>query len=128
MKRVYFTLKGLLVLGIMLCFIGVDSVSATRAITQRDTGCYVRVGTGDSDYEFDSACTYQAVLKMDDDGEFDFYVYQDHGQLPEGSWRPEQPYRNSFEACYNFSFGPVCGIVKESVSPSGQYKSSFKSY
>lgn len=128
MKRASFTIKTLVVLGITFSFIGVNSVSATRAVTDRGTGCYVRVGTGDNDYVLDDTCTTQATLKMDDDGTFDFYVYQDHGQLPEGSWRPSEAYRDTFEICYHFSFGIVCGIAKESVSPSGEYKSSFKSY
>ena len=128
MKRVFLTIMTLVVLGITISFIGVNSVSATRAVTGRDTGCFVRVGTGDNDYALDETCTVQATLKMDDDGTFDFYVYQDHGQLPEGSWRPDQAYRDTFELCFNFSFGTVCGIAKETVSPSGEYKSSFKSY
>ena len=128
MKRVCFTVMTLVVFGITVSFIGADSASATRAAHDRDTGCFVRVGTGDNDYAFDGACTVQATLKMDDDGTFDFYVYQDHGQLPEGSWRPAQTFRDTFELCFNFSFGPVCGIAKETITPSGEYKSSFKSY
>ena len=125
MRKVSLAIRTLVVIGIALCFTGVSSVSATRAVTDRGTGCYVRVGDGEDDYVLDSACTAQSVLKMDDDGEFDFYVYQDHG---ESTWHPSTPYRNTFEICYEFSFGTVCGIAKESVSPSGEYKSSFKSY
>ena len=95
MRKVSLTIKTLVVLGITFCFIGVNPVSATRATTNHGAGCFVRVGTGDSDYVYDSTCTSHAVLKMDDDGTFDFYVYQDHGQLPEGSWRPSQPYRDT---------------------------------
>lgn len=128
MKRVGLTIKGLVVLGIIVSFVGVNSVSATRAVTDRGTGCFVRVGTEDDDYVLDSACTASDVLKFDDEENFEFYVYQDHGQLPEGTWRPSQAYRNTFEQCFQFSFGVVCGTVKESVSPSGEYKSSFKSH
>lgn len=124
MRKLNLAIRALVVIGIALSFSGVNSVSATRAETSRGTGCYVRIGEGDDDYVLDGACTAHAVLKMDDDGELDFYVYQDHGQ---SSWHPSRPYKNSFEACYNFDFGQVCGLVKESVSPSGEYKSSFKS-
>lgn len=122
------TIKTLVVLGIIIFFIGVSPVSATRAVTDRGTGCFVRVGTGDADYLFDSTCTASDVLKFDDEENFEFYVYQDHGQLPEGTWRPSEAYRSTFEACLEFSFGIVCGTAKESVSPSGEYKSSFKSH
>jgi len=125
MKKLTFTIKSLVILGIIFSFTGVSSVSATRADTSKGTGCYVRVGTGENDYVLDQFCQAQAVLKMDDDGEFDFYVYQDHGQ---SSWHPSQPFRETFEVCFEFDFGVVCGTAKESVSPSGEYKSSFKSY
>ena len=128
MKKVSLTIKSLVILGIVFSFIGVNSVSAKRAVTDSGTGCFVRVGTEFNDYILDTTCTAHDVLKLDDDGNLEFYVYQDHGQLPAGSWRPSQPYRNAFEACYEFSFGIVCGTVKESVSPSGEYKSSFKSH
>ena len=72
MKRVSSTLIGLVVLAVMFCFIGVIPVSATRAETSKDTGCYVRVGEGDDDYAFDSTCTAHAVLNFDNDGNFDF--------------------------------------------------------
>ena len=125
MRKLSSTIRTLVVIGIALSFTGVNSVSATRAVTERGTGCFVRVGDGVDDYAFDGACTAHSVLKMDDDGEFDFFVYQDHGQT---SWHPSTPYRDTFEICYQFDFGVVCGIAKESVSPSGEYKSSFKSY
>ena len=125
MKKLSLTITTVVVFGIIFSLTGVSSVSATRADTSRGTGCYVRNGAGDDDYVLDETCSAQSVLKMDDDGEFDFFVYQDHGQ---SSWRPSEPYRDSFEVCYHFDFGVVCGIAKESVSPSGEYKSSFKSY
>lgn len=125
MRKVSLAIRTFVVVVIALSFTGVNSVSATRAVTDKGTGCFVREGLGNADYVFDSACKAHSVLKMDEDGEFDFFVYQDHGQ---SSWRPSHPYRDTFEACYNFSFGTVCGLVKESVSPSGEYKSSFKSY
>lgn len=128
MKKVSLMIQNLVVLGIIFSFVGVNSVSATRAITDRVTGCFVRVDTGVNDYVVDNTCTASDVLKFDDEGNFEFYIYQDHGQLPEGFWRPAQTFRNSFEMCFSFSFGNVCGVVKESVTPSGEYKSSFKSY
>ena len=128
MKNFVLGIKTLMVLGIIFSFIGVSSVLATRAQTGKGTGCFIRVGTGDDDYAFDGTCTAHDVLKMDDDGNLEFYVYQDHGQLPEGSWRPSQTHRETFEQCLQFDFGIVCGTVRETVSPSGEYKSSFKSH
>lgn len=125
MRKVRLAIRTLVVIVIALSFTGVNSVSATRADTSRGEGCWVRVGDGEDDYVFDGACEAHAVLKMDDDEEFDFYVYQDHGQ---STWHPSTTYRSTFELCFRFSFGTVCGIAKESVSPSGEYKSSFKSY
>jgi hypothetical protein len=128
MKKVGFTIKGLAVLGIVFCFIGAPTVSATRAVTDKGTGCYVRVGTGEDDYIFDETCSAHQVIKFDNDGNFDFYTYQDHGQLPDWAWHPSQSYQLTFEVCYDFEFGLVCGVADESVSPSGEYKSSFRSH
>jgi hypothetical protein len=128
MKKVGLTVGNLVILGIIFSFIGVNSVSATRAVTDSGTGCYVRVGTGEDDYDFDATCTAHDAIKFDDEGNFEFYVYQDHGQLPEGSWRPSQPYHSTFEQCFNASFGVICGTATETVTPSGEYKSSFNSY
>ena len=124
--KIFTSLTMLVVVAIAVLFVGVSPVSATRAVTDRGTGCYVRVGTGDDDYVFDSACKGSDVLKFDDEENFEFYVYEDHGQLPEGTWRPSRVYHSTYEACYLFSFGVICGTVKESVTPSGEYKSSFK--
>src|SRR5215210_5264587 len=110
MKKVSSAIKNLVVFGVIFSFIGVNSVSATRAVTDKGTGCFVRVGTGDNDYVFDNTCTAHDVIKFDDDGNFQFYAYQDHGQLPVGSWRPSRAYRNSFEQCFMASFGVICGI------------------
>lgn len=106
MKNIVLGIKNLMVLGITFSFIGVSSVSATRAVTDRGTGCFIRVGTGDDDYAFDSTCTAHDVLKMDDDGNLEFYVYQDHGQLP----------------------GSYAGQSGRPFPPSGEYESSFKSH
>ena len=128
MKKVSLTIMTLLILGIVFSFAGANSVSAARAFTDRGTGCYVRVGAGDNDYVLTSDCAAHDVIKFDDEGNFEFYTYQDQGQLPEGSWRPSQAYRNTFEQCFDFSFGEVCGTINEMVTPSGEYKSSFNSY
>ncbi len=131
MKKIILRMKGLVALGISLSFIsfiGPNSVSGAPAEPSKGAGCYVRTGLNANDYAFDPTCAAHDVLKLDDDGELDFYVYQDHGQLPEGSWRPSTTFRNTFEMCLNLgSIGIVCGIAKETVTPSGEYKSSFKS-
>jgi hypothetical protein len=116
---------GFAALGVLVMFFGTDSVSAKRAEAGKGEGCYVRTGTGDDDYAVDAACEAPDVLKMEDENTVDFYVYQDHGKT---SWHPEEIYRATYEQCLNFSFGTVCGTVKETVTPSGEYKSSFKSH
>jgi hypothetical protein len=128
MRKVSLTIGSLMLLGITFSFIGVNSVSATRAVTDKGTGCYIRVGPEENDYVFDSACTAHDALKFDDEGNFEFYAYQDHGQLPEDSWRPSRAFRSTFDQCLHFSFGVVCGTVTETVSPGGEYKSSFRSH
>ena len=128
MRKVSLTIRNLVLLGIVLSFIGVTSASATRAVTDKGTGCFIRVGPEDNDYAFDSTCTAHDALKFDYEGNFQFYAYQDHGQLPEDSWRPARAYRSTFDQCFNFGFAIVCGTVTEMVSPSGEYKSSFNSY
>jgi hypothetical protein len=128
MKKISLTIVSLLVLGVVFSFTGANSVSAARATADKGTGCFVRIGTGENDYVFTDNCAAHDVIKFDDAGNFQFYAYQDQGQLPEGSWRPEQAYRSSFEQCFEFSFGIKCGTVTEIVTPGGEYKSSFKSY
>jgi hypothetical protein len=129
MKKIQLTITSLAALVIVISVIGVRPVTATRATPDRGNGCHVRIGDGANDYAFDPACETHDVLKLDDDGGLDFYVYQDHGQLPAGGWFPSQPYRSTFEQCFEFgSIGVICGTVKESVTPSGEYKSSFKSH
>lgn len=128
MKRLLGGLVCVAVLGIALSFIGSTSVSAKRAVADKGAGCYVPAEEGPDNYVADPNCQAHDVLKLDDDGEVDFYVYQDHGQT---SWHPEQTYRSTTEDfCITFrDLGvEVCGVVKETVTPSGEYKSSFKSY
>jgi hypothetical protein len=129
MNKVKFTITSLAALAIMIAFIGITPAFARRAEPGSGTGCFVRIGEGPDDYAFDAACQAHDVLKLDHEGNLDFYVYQDHGQLPAGGWLPFQSYRSTFEQCFNMTgVGLVCGTAKESVSPSGEYKSSFKSY
>lgn len=128
MKKISLTIINLVILGIGFSFPAANSVSAARATADKGTGCYVRVGTGENDYVFTNDCAAHDVIKFDNEGNFEFYVYQDQGQLPAGSWRPSQAYRSTFEMCIQFSFGTKCGTVTELVAPSGEYKSSFKSY
>lgn len=63
---------------------------------KKGTGCFIRVGTGDDDFAFDSTCT-------------EFYVYQDHGQVPEGSWCPSLPYRETLSFVYSLGLGSSAG-------------------
>ena len=125
MNRIVLSVVCFAVLGIATSFIGSSSVSAARADPSKGTGCFVRLSEDPNDYVLDGTCAAHDVLKLDDDGSLDFYVYQDHGQT---SWHPETTFRDTYEQCLNFgSIGIVCGIVKETITPSGEYKSSFKS-
>lgn len=128
MNRIVLSALCLAVLGIAFSFSDQVSVSAARATPDKGQGCFVRVGEGPNDYELDATCEAHEVLKLDNQGNVEFYVYQDHGQLPEGSWRPDTTFRDTFEQCFNTSFGQICGIATETVTPSGEYKSNFKSY
>ena len=110
--------------GVVILFVGANSVDAKRAEASKGEGCYVKTGPGENDYALDPTCDAHDVTKMEDANTPDFYVYQDRGQT---SWHPDVVYRNTYEQCLSFSFGTVCGTVKETVTPSGEYKSSFKS-
>jgi hypothetical protein len=72
MKRLSSTIKTLVVLGIIFSFVGVNPVPATKARTDRGTGCFVRVGEGPDDYVLDGTCTSSQVLKFDDQENFEF--------------------------------------------------------
>lgn len=104
---------------------GASSVSASPASTGKGTGCYVTDANGA--YYLDASCQAHDVIKYDADGTLAFYSYQDAGQLPAGAAIPSSAINNTYEVCYNFSFGVTCGTVHETITPSGAYKSSFKS-
>ena len=126
MKRLVGGLVCIALVGIALSFIGSTSVTAKRAYADKGNGCYVRTGEGPADYVIDPNCEAHDVVKEDDEGNLELYFYQDHGQT---SWHPEETYRNTYEDCLNSqTYGQICGIVKETVTPSGEYKSSFKSF
>ena len=129
MKVVKLTVRNFVIFAIAISFIGVIPVSATRAVADKGTGCYVRVGPGEGDYVLDNACEAHDVIKFDDDGSIELYNYQDHGQLPEGGWRPDRTFRSTYDQCLSITPAHilVCGTIKETVTPSGEYKSSFLS-
>ena len=127
MKVFNVTIKSSVVLAIVLSVIGVVSVFAIPAMTSKGTGCAVRTGPGPADYALDEACTYHQVVKLDDDGNVVFFMYQDQGQVI-GDWRPDRAMRTESNICYSTAFGNVCGRVSEVVTPSGEYKSSFKAH
>lgn len=111
------------ILAIAVSIIGVNSAAALPADVQRDNICYV--GYGEFEYVVDETCRAQSVFKLDDEGNFQFFIYQDHGQIPADMPPPSEAVRNSFELCLNFggSIGIKCGIANEVVTPSGEYKS-----
>ena len=102
------------------------SVSATPASPDKGTACYV--GDANGSYYIDAACQTHDVTKFNADGTLAFYSYQDAGNLPAGAALPTHAITSKSDACFNFSFGVVCGTVEETIMPSGVYKSSFKSY
>ena len=93
------------------------------ATPDRGTGCYVTDANGQS--FFDESCTAHDVIRFGADGSLEFYAYQDVGQLPPEAARPASVIRNSYEACYAYSFGVTCGEVVETITPGGAYRSSF---
>ena len=109
-----------------LVLTGASSVSATPASPDKGTGCYV--GDANGNYYLDSSCQAHAVTKFNADGTLAFYSYQDAGQLPAGAALPSSAINTTSDVCYNFSFGVTCGTVHETITPSGAYKSSFKSH
>jgi hypothetical protein len=120
MKRQVVLVAVIAVLGMAFSFLGSHIVSATPADVTKDHGCYV---AEEFDYAYDETCSVHRVLKRDENGELEFFSYQDHGQ---SSWHPERPFRNTIEICLNFggNTGVVCGTAHESVMPSGEYKSN----
>src|SRR5690348_14142631 len=107
MKKVLIGLVCCAVLGIAFSFMGVSSVSAAPADPQKGTGCFAS-GDG-ANYFFDSNCSSHYDFKFNDDGSLQFFIYQDQTQLPAEVARPARGLHSSFEQCYNFSFGQVCG-------------------
>ena len=104
-----------------------SSLSAAPASPDKGTACYV--GDANGFYYLDTSCQTHAVTKLNDDGSLAFYSYQDAGQLPPGAALPTQAITNTYDnVCYNFAFGLTCGTITEIITPSGQYKSSFKSH
>ena len=121
MKRSGVIVAGVALLGLAISFIGSNMVSATPADAALWQGCFVKEEFGQ---DFDPNCSATRIMKYGDDGELQFFIYRDHGQ---SSWRPETPYRATYELCPNFGnpLGIICGIASESVMPSGEYRSTF---
>jgi len=124
MKRLIGGLVFVALVGIALSFVGSTSVSAMRANTDKGKGCFVRVSEEIFDNVEDPECTYHEVMKLDDDGNVEFYFYQDHGQTP---WRPQKTFRETYFMCTVFEDGlELCGYNTEIITPNGEYKSTFK--
>ena len=124
MKRLIGGLVFVALVGIALSFVGSTSVSAMRANTDKGKGCFVRVSEEIFDNVEDPECTYHEVMKLDDDGNVEFYFYQDHGQTP---WRPQKTLRETYFICTVFEDGlELCGYNTEIITPNGEYKSTFK--
>ena len=126
MKKIAGCVVFVALLGLAVSFIGSNSVSARPAEPSKELGCFVRI-SADGDYALDAACAGHAVTKLDDDDRVILYNYQDHGQT---SWHPRNAFHDTYELCLNFGAptGVLCGTVNETVTPSGEYKSSFNLY
>ena len=125
MKKVVGSIVFIALLGLAVSFVGSYSVSANPAEPERGQGCYVRTSEA-GDYVFDGTCEALSLFKYVD-GQAVLYTYQDHAQT---SWHPERAFSDTYESCFNFGppTGIKCGTTTEVVTPSGQYKSSFRLY
>lgn len=119
------SVKSSVVLGMILSVLGVVTIFAIPAMTEKGKGCSVRNGPAPGNYVVDEACTFHQVLKLDDEGNIEFFHYQDKGQV-QSAWRPDRALRIESNLCYDIDQGEVCGRVTETITPSGEYKSSFK--
>jgi|SoiMethySBSTD1v2_1073268.scaffolds.fasta_scaffold27318_5 hypothetical protein len=127
MKNILMGASCIVVLGIGL-FVGASSVSALPALPHVGVGCFVKVadtGDPDVDYVFDESCKAVAVLKRDGGG-VAWFMYQDHGQLRTDATLPSSTVQYEYEMCLNFGPQLLCGRTQETVTPSGEYKSTFK--
>ena len=116
------TARALVLAGAFLTM-GAKAGSAAPATPDRGTGCFVTDANGQN--YFDEACIAHEVTRFGADGSLEFYAYQDVGQLPSDAAHPATAIRNSYDVCYAFSYGVVCGVVVEVIAPGGTYKSSF---
>ncbi|BCS34232.2 hypothetical protein TBR22_A34610 [Luteitalea sp. TBR-22] len=109
----------------VLLLVGATRGAATPADPARGDGCLVTDAVGDN--YFDEGCRAHRVLKLDDEGIVAFFHYQDVGQLPAGAAVPTSTVRNTYEQCLRLRGYDqiVCGTVRETITPSGIYTSTF---
>lgn len=93
---------------------------ANAATTDSGAGCLVSADF--VNYELDSTCAWHIVRRRDRSGARVLLNYQDHGQLQPGQTAPASAVNTSasFPA-----FGLTCHGT-ETVTPSGQYRSSLE--
>jgi len=101
----------------------VSNVVTAKALNhvevERGTGCYVRDAA--DNYTWDPSCNRQAVITYDDGGNLIKYKYQDQGELPEGAALPPRAIHESYFAIIK---GLGNTLITETITPSGEYKSS----
>ena len=127
MKKVLVSFVCFAVIFIASSSSGISSVSAAPAEASKGFGCVVTDANGA--HYLDPTCAAHQVVKFDNEGNLQFFEYQDHGTLPSRAARPRRAFRTTYSVCYDFAeLGEICGIVDELVLPSGEYKSSFKAH
>ena len=105
--------------GLLVAF-PVQAKPVQAAMPESGSGCWVGDALGD--YDFDGACAYHAVSKVDASGNLLSFTYQDKGQLQPGQVAPKR-------AIHRDVSQPVDGFActgDEVVTPSGQYSSNLR--
>ena len=91
------------------------------------TGCIVTDAYGG--HHYDPNCNWHDVSTYDEGGNLIKYKYQDQGTLPEGAPRPARAIHQTSINNYDNGDGQYFeGRVTETITPSGEYKSSFLAY
>jgi hypothetical protein len=125
-KKKLFCLFGCLMMTLALTGAVSNDVTA-KALNdvqvERGTGCFVRDALGK--YYEDPNCNWHVVITYDEGGNLIKYKYQDQGTLPADVVRPSQAIHESDFKTYDFGSLYIGGTVTETITPGGEYKSSF---
>lgn len=125
-KRLFYLFSGL-VMAIALTGTVSNTVTAKSLNdVQVQSGTICVVVDANGDYYLDTSCNSHSVTTRDENGNLIGFKYQDHGTLPANAVRPSKAIHQSYPLALNFGGGLIIeGLVIETITPSGQYKSSF---